>query len=236
VADVVASWTQQSGFPLVTVSSPDPALLVIAQSRYLSDPAVVLTTNQTWWLPLSLSVGGSNSANNISSPGNESVSEKKIHLYLTPAPLVDLVVLLPPNGTSSIVLPSPLSAGQWYKINLGQTIPARVLYPASNLLAIGSSLLQNVYNLPAIDRSGILSDTFQFVRSGQVNISTALQYALVLQVESDPSVWFVAKTQLLAITRILAGAQHPSTASFSQYVGSLMTNQLAGTDNIIQKK
>jgi len=93
-----------------------------------------------------------------------------------------------------------------------------------------------VYNLPAIDRSGILSDTFQFVRSGQVNISTALQYALVLQVESDPSVWFVAKTQLLAITRILAGAQHPSTASFSQYVGSLMTNQLAGTDNIIQKK
>eukprot|EP00160_Parvularia_atlantis_P018317 Unigene6717_Nuclearia_a/m.20604 Unigene6717_Nuclearia_a/g.20604 ORF Unigene6717_Nuclearia_a/g.20604 Unigene6717_Nuclearia_a/m.20604 type:complete len:689 (+) Unigene6717_Nuclearia_a:1-2067(+) len=196
-ADMVASWTSQAGFPLLTVTVTASGITV-RQQRYLSDPGAASGEAQAWMIPLSVTVEGA-------------------------APVT---TLLPAVAESSVPLSIP--PGQWVKVNVGQTVLARVRYSAANLLAIAAALQSRPSLLEPIDRAGLLGDAVQLMRSGHVNVSAALQYTHVLQGETDATVWAVAKQHLLAVSRILSGARAPTSGQFDQYIGQQMAPRLAG--------
>ena len=132
VDEMMGSWTSQMGFPVLRVLS-DPLLsgadaVEVEQSWFLADGSEQAGDADCKWL-VPVFLGSDKKV------ASEAVffSEKKQTLAL--------------GGVGS--------GAKWLKLNLGQYVPARVLYPASML----ERLAANIHSIPVKDRIGLLSDS-----------------------------------------------------------------------------
>ena len=146
VSRFMALWTQQTGYPVLTVTRQG-SQLAVRQSRYLSTGDVHPEDDQnTWWVPLGL---------------------------ITSAASTDPQNIILESREATIPLPQqPIS---FYKLNLDQKAIFRVKYPTEDLRSLSAAVAQGTSGLRANDKVGVLMDALALARSGQCSTTDFLE-------------------------------------------------------------
>ncbi|CAF0891242.1 unnamed protein product [Adineta steineri] len=166
VKTIMDTWTLQEGYPLLTVTRNQvDGSISLSQKRYLLDP---YTSNQTsiyvnpftsfpfqWYIPF----------NYITSAGLSSFD------------------WLAPNQTR--ILSNIVSNTDWIVFNVDQFGFYRVNYDQSNWKLLTNELKTNRSSFSSITRAQLIGDAFNLARSGDLNVTIALELATYLINETD---------------------------------------------------
>ena len=161
VKDIMYTWTQQMGFPLVQVQEQmqdGKKHLHVCQHRYLTGADVKPEEDLLWHVPLSIASKNANGFDYM----NNMMSKRE----------------------ENITLPSDC---QYYKLNHNQTGFYRVLYPESAISKLAEAALKG--ELKAGDRLGLIADAFAMSSDGYTSASTPLSLLSKFQNETDYLVW-----------------------------------------------
>jgi len=172
VQRVMACWTSQTGFPVLSVSLKQPGLLEVRQQRFLSTGGEVPGESPTWHVPLRISTSSTKAA--AGTPCWDAVLSDAVG-----------VVSLPKGAT-------------WAKLNTGQAGFYRVAY-APELLA---PLAAAAPSLSPCDRAGLVADAFALAAAGHASTRGALMlvHSLAMAKEMDYNVWAAAAAGLGALS------------------------------------
>ena len=191
-SEIMKSWTRQSGYPILKVTrNYKDNTLEIHQERYFSEPQSV-KTNQTWWVPYNLVVGGPNAFYN----------DTRAQYWL-------------PQNTNSVVLTSDDSLKWTSKdailLNAQQTGYYRVLYDEQNYNLIANDLHANGDRIPPTTKSQLIDDLFEFANHDLIGYESVLNLLTFLSHERNYVPWASANNGLNQINRILSGGEaYPS--------------------------
>ena len=164
VGDIMKSWTEQMGFPLVTVEdcsvSGGVATLVCSQSWFLSDGSDTssLEDKKLWAIPLfaTTNAGKTDEVNMM--------REEKM----------------------TIKIPV-LSSSTFIKLNADQEVPMRVKYTSEMMANLSSGVLTKELN--AVDRAGLILDSYALVKSGSLDATELIKLLFCFREEDDVVVW-----------------------------------------------
>lgn len=142
VGEIMASWTEQMGFPILKVISEE-----------WKEDSVVLTLEQSWFL----------------SDGKELDEEGMAKTWTIPiltctAEGEQEEMMLMREKTATVTIPTP--KGGWVKLNAGQVVPMRVLPTPDMLEEYGSGIEGKT--LSHIDRAGLINDAYALVKAGHL--------------------------------------------------------------------
>ncbi|CAI5476698.1 unnamed protein product [Closterium sp. Yama58-4] len=168
VREMMASWTAQMGYPLISILPPSPGKqgVRLRQTRFLSKgPPSEAEDKQLWWVPVTATAGRVG--------GGEG---KKL----------DTVVLSEKEGDAEgFVVPE--GEGGWLRVNAGQTGIFRVNYTEEQWKGISAAV--EALQLPVIDRLGSIMDAFALAKAGIIKTSQSLQLAWAFKNETEYTVW-----------------------------------------------
>ncbi|GJP41930.1 hypothetical protein CLOM_g1545 [Closterium sp. NIES-68] len=168
VREMMASWTAQMGYPLLSILPPSPGKqgVRLRQTRFLSKGAPSEAEDtQLWWVPVTAMAGRVG--------GGES---RKL----------ETVVLAEKEGEAEgFVVPE--GEGGWLRVNAGQTGIFRVNYTEEQWQGISAAV--EALQLPVIDRLGSIMDAFALAKAGIIKTSQALQLAWAFKNETEYTVW-----------------------------------------------
>ncbi|XP_026285897.2 aminopeptidase N-like [Frankliniella occidentalis] len=176
VAEVLSGWTEEPGYPVVTISTLSNGTVVASQARFMSSGAS--SSSQRWWVPLTVTTNSSGSATS--------------KVWLSPS---DNVTALP--GVTP-------AANDWIIGNVDQNGFYRVNYDEANWRALAAHLQRTVAGVSVLNRAQLLDDAMSLARAGRLRYALALDAALYLRLETDPIPWTAAFGHLSFITRMLA--------------------------------
>mmetsp|Transcript_7191 Transcript_7191/g.14760 ORF Transcript_7191/g.14760 Transcript_7191/m.14760 type:complete len:905 (-) Transcript_7191:134-2848(-) len=164
VQEMMASWTEQMGFPLVTVSE-----------EKWEDDKVTLTLEQEWFL----------------SDGSELSEEDKEKKWCIPiltctveGTQQDMIFMR--EKTATITVPLPSKDG-WVKLNAGQDVPMRVKLTSEMIDRLSTGIQSKT--LPAVDRAGLLLDGYALVKAGKLSPESLIKLLSNYTDEDDYTVW-----------------------------------------------
>jgi len=164
VREVMATWTEKMGFPVVTISresiNKDKQVLKLSQKKFCVGYRD--REENTWRVPVNISYLKSNGTEDTI---NSLMADPEFLIYVD-------------NGTENT---------KWVKLNYGQRDFYRVKYSE----AMMKDLIEGIKDrsLPAVDRLGLQNDLFNLVCGGY---STTVEYISLLKAyvdETDPVVW-----------------------------------------------
>ncbi|MBI4550281.1 MAG: M1 family metallopeptidase [Candidatus Omnitrophica bacterium] len=173
VSSLMAAYTRQPGYPLVSVESRrrgENLTLSLEQSRFLFDGAED-RDNLRWKVPVAMTGAGLG----------------KQHLTLLGGRRTSIRLPVPPGG--------------WVKLNAGQTGFYRVRYPEELLRPLVARLEQRAFSVS--ECLGILSDVFALTRSGHATTAQALDLIWSARKETDFNVWAAMIGMLRDIENVL---------------------------------
>lgn len=161
VKDFMLKWTKSTGYPYIAVGKSEGSFHV-TQSRFLSSGKQtedVEATEPAW--SISLNILSSNSETHT------------VHLY---------------KKSENVVLPASFLSASWLKFNANEVGFFRVCYEDADMItqlqtAISSGQLQ------AVDKMGLLGDSFALSTSGIVPTGNALKFVSAFGNEKDYTVW-----------------------------------------------
>ena len=167
VKTIMDTWTLQEGYPLLTVIRKDSdGSISLSQKRYLLDP---YASNQTsiyvnpftsfpfqWYIPFN---------------------------YRTSAGVSSPVDWLAPN--QSRVLPNVVLGADWIVFNVDEFGFYRVNYDESNWQLLIKGLRTDRLAFSSITRAQLIDDAFNLARSGDLNVTVALELSTYLINETD---------------------------------------------------
>lgn len=200
VMDIMASYTRQPGYPVVSVRDARGVprkngrrSLYLEQARFLFDGSKD-AKHLRWNIP----VGAITSK-----------TKKPFFEYM--------------KGTAKIIT---VNAGpnDWVKLNPGQSGFYRVAYPPEMLKALKAPVLTN--KLPAVDRLGLLDDAFALARAGQVKTAAALDLLAAYRYEDNFSVWMLIAGVLSDLDNLLAGRDERSRSCLHLLARDLLGGEL----------
>ena len=158
VEQVMNSWVQQTGFPVITVSRKDGSLSV-HQDRFLYENILdeQSVKDQTkWQIPLNIG----------------------FHSGTSP------ISVLFAEETTDIKLSDDI--GEWFKLNLDQTGFYRANYESADILSFKEAIQKGT--LSPRDRLGLQGDAFALCKAGYTSPKTFLNLAEAYSGETDASV------------------------------------------------
>ena len=166
IQEMMASWTEQMGFPLVKVVNED-----------WQDDKVVLELEQSWFL----------------ADGSDVPDDGKAKLWTIPilaktpaGTQADMILMREKTATVTIPLSSK---DDWVKLNAGQEVPMRVLYSKEMLKRLHKAIETQELDAPA-DRVGLVMDAYALVKANQKMTPEALiELISSYKNESDSVVW-----------------------------------------------
>jgi aminopeptidase N len=180
VAELMGSWTQQLGYPVLRVSlGGDKKSLVIRQEYFVSDgSSKPEDAGMKWMVPVFVG-----SSKNPASHVMHIIKDKEATI-----PLVD-------------------GFDGWVKVNYGEVAPIRVQYDSPELF---ESLLKNGIGKKALsvpDRVGLLSDARALARAGRMNLGDILTFlkAYASAGEENVDVWTGIEATVMNIEKIVDG-------------------------------
>ncbi|KAL7069753.1 hypothetical protein ACQ4LE_011141 [Meloidogyne hapla] len=177
VGALMSSWTQQVGFPLVSVQEKlldgDKRELILKQRRFLIDGSID-ENKQIWQIPVSVTI-----RSDPSKPAAKFLLTKEEDKFVIEG-----------------VKPS-----EWIKVNSSFSSFFRVFYPDEML----KKLLQGIQDkeLDVIDRFQIADDLFEIITVGLLPISQFLEFFSVCGKEDNLTVWSSIISGLSQINHIL---------------------------------
>jgi len=167
VNEIMATWTQIIGYPVVTVSVQDPSKdsstirINLKQNRFLLSGDAKPEEDETLWaIPL------------------------RIGTDKEPVPTVKSSDDLLKEREMTIELPADID---FFKLNMTQAGFYRVNYPAEWLNKLGAAI--EAGKLPTSDRIGIVADAFALSQSGVLPVTCVLDLLKSFKNETDFLVW-----------------------------------------------
>ncbi|XP_023722517.1 aminopeptidase N isoform X2 [Cryptotermes secundus] len=194
VADILHTWTQQAGYPLVTITSEDSGL-TITQERFLLTRASTRNEGSTLWsVPLTYAVQDGD------------FTDTSTKEWLT---------------ESSLKIGRPTEEDKWFIFNVQQIGFYRVNYDEHNWNLLTNYLKSEDYEkIPPVNRAQILDDALNLARAGILEYSTALELTQYLEEEVDYIPWYSALNAFSFLNLRLAGTStHPL---FKEYILKLI--------------
>lgn len=183
----MGSWSQQAGFPVVTVrrnyNEGSTQNVTLSQERYFTTQPTT-PVNTTWWIPINFATA------------------RNPNFYNTSAD-----VWFPQNyplGDFSIEVPT-LTENDWLIINKQETGYYRVLYDERNYRLLSDALVENIDLFHNLNRAQLIDDTYNFVRTERLTYSTFLDIARFLEFEHEYATWYPAITAFTTLDRYFAG-------------------------------
>uniref|UniRef100_A0A7S1B8F5 Aminopeptidase n=1 Tax=Corethron hystrix TaxID=216773 RepID=A0A7S1B8F5_9STRA len=178
IGELMASWTEQMGFPLLKVTDEkweaDKVTITVEQSWFLSDGSEVKPEEEKqWFVPiLTCTPDGT----------QEDVTWMREKVATVTIPLEN------PNG--------------WVKLNAGQQVPFRVCLSAAMVDRLAEGIASKT--LSSVDRAGVLSDTYAMVKSGEIGPEVLLKLLSSYKNETEYIVWEIIEGVLNALDTIIS--------------------------------
>lgn len=166
IQEMMASWTEQMGFPLVKIVKED-----------WQDDKVILELEQSWFLA---------DGSDVPEDGKDKLWTIPI-LIATPAGVQsDMTLMREKHATITVPLQSK---SDWVKLNAGQEVPMRVQYTDEMLARLSKAVATKEIKTPA-DRVGLIMDAYALVKANQKMTPEALiQLLAAYKNEEDCVVW-----------------------------------------------
>lgn len=173
--DVMTTWTEQAGFPLVTVTLNGNDA-VITQKRFYSNTSY--SSNATWDIPLTYTISHNPNFENYS-------------------------IIWFPATASNITIKNILHGGDgWIVFNLGEIGYYRVNYDDELWSQIQDALHSDDFDgIITINRAQIVDDVFNLARAGLIQYTRALNIVSYLEHETEYYPWYSALNGLSYLNR-----------------------------------
>ncbi|GAB0097805.1 hypothetical protein DMENIID0001_134770 [Sergentomyia squamirostris] len=210
VSNFLKSWTDQPGFPLLTVMRIyQTNEIVVNQQRFLSSREEIDTERLSWYIPLSVITA--------SSPDKENTK-----------PLTWIR-----QGTREIVLtPSEnrsWTSEEWVLFNVQQIGYYRVNYDHFNWRMLATELHRGPpFAIGPLNRAQLIDDAFNLAYSDIVQFPVALDIIKYVRYEYDYAVWITANRHLLNLHRHLDG--HSYQLFFGRFLQHLTDDHFERLD------
>jgi len=176
VKDIMSSWTEQMGFPILEVKSftvsGSVAKLSVQQSWFLASGEEP-PEERTWSLPVFV---------------KSSAEEGRLHMMT--GKTMDIEV--PISGGSDFVL-----------INEGVRVPMRVAYTADMRSRLSDAVRGG--KLPTCDRASLLMDAYAMAKAGKLGTDDMIQFLTGYCGEREYVVWDALSQVLLGLARLFMG-------------------------------
>lgn len=203
VPQIFKSWSNQKGFPLLTVTrNYDNGSITISQRRYISNIQNE-TESATWWIPYNFA-WTNHTRQNVTTPDG----------------------WLQQNTVSKVITPnekSKWSAKDWVLFNIQETGYYRVLYDEKNYNLLIQHLLHGgLSDFHAVNRAQLLDDAYSFMNNKLIPHSLYFNLLKYLSKENSYAPWASASRSLFELNRMLLGSkQHKA---FAKLVSSLVAD------------
>ncbi|KAM8706831.1 hypothetical protein ACLKA7_011000 [Drosophila subpalustris] len=201
VKELMGTWTEQMGYPVLNVERSTNAGFTITQQRFLSnkdsynEDAEPSKFDYKWSVPITyfLDTSESNEVNSL------------IFRY-----------------TEDAVGVAVNTDVKWIKLNAHQVGYYRVNYESSIWNQIIQQLIENPSRFDIADRAHLLDDAFALADASQLAYSVPLEMTAYLAQETDFVPWYVAAAKLQTLKRNLMYTD--SYVSYLDYARQLLTN------------
>jgi aminopeptidase N len=198
IPEMMASWTEQMGFPLVKILKED-----------WQDDKVVLELEQSWFLA---------DGSDIPDDGKDKIWTIPI-LTQTPAGLQeDMVLMREKQATVTIPLKSK---SDWVKLNAGQEVPMRVQYTDEMLSRLSNAVVSKELSSPS-DRVGLIMDATALVKSNQKMSPEAMMKLLASYNDEDNCVVWQGIADALGGLHSVLSEDDGIHANFTQFAQKLI--------------
>eukprot|EP00439_Symbiodinium_sp_Y106_P074700 s2007_g14.t1 len=139
--------------------------------------------------------------------------------------------------SGKIACASCLPGASMIKVNFGQHVPVRVLYPES----VFKRLVQNLSSVPPEDKIGLLSDTFSMSKAGVLDASFLVDLLAGFKSELNDNVWSEISAVLGGLEKVVCQGLADDTAqAFKEFCSKLVvpafTHETASADSDNRKK
>jgi puromycin-sensitive aminopeptidase len=187
VAEMMDTWVQQTGYPVVNVQTHREGEAVevhAAQKRFLYEnllqPDAVDST--VWHVPLGI--------------GTVDPHAKRTHL------------MREPQATVHVRLPSTAAGKDWIKVNPLHTGFYRVKYAPEDIERLLPAIRS--LDLPAGDRLGLQNDAYALCRAGYIPVTQYLAIAEAFVNETDESAWTELSMSMGSLDNLLGDEPYHS--------------------------
>lgn len=198
VPTIMATWTRQAGFPLITVVrnyDDRTDQVTLRQERYYSFPPSD-RENTTWWVPY-----------NLVTPNNPGFENTLADGWI-PQDSNSLEITVDSLGPNDFLLINKRAAGYY-----------RVLYDERNYRLISDAMIRNASLFHSTNIAQLTGDTLEFYRTGVLSLTTVLDLLRVLEFQSDYVSWSPAFTTIYYITQNIKG--HRNYPLWADFIRSL---------------
>mmetsp|Transcript_25260 Transcript_25260/g.58860 ORF Transcript_25260/g.58860 Transcript_25260/m.58860 type:complete len:892 (-) Transcript_25260:139-2814(-) len=196
VKEIMSSWTEQMGFPLITVK------------EFSVDGGVAkIKLEQQWFL----------------SSGEAPPEEKTwmVPLFIRTLKETDRPVIMMSEKALDVEVPVSQDPDEFVLINSGMHTPMRVAY-TSEMRAMLSKAIQAKLLSPT-DRVGLVMDAYALAKAGKIGGDEAIRFLAGFESEDDYVVWDGLAQALLGFQRLLmGGAPENVYSSFMQFAGRIV--------------
>ncbi|XP_045494019.1 aminopeptidase N-like [Colias croceus] len=193
LSTIMQRWTEQGGFPVLTVrrQSPTAQSISIVQQRFLTDRA--LSSNDMWHVPVNWVLST-----------NPDFSDTR-----------PLAWVMPNSPALAVDIPG-LSNVDWFIVNKQQTGYYRVNYDVDNWVAL-AKVLQNSHEvIHLLNRAQLIDDAFNLARNERLNYQYAFEVSRYLVNETDYIAWGAADAAFSYLDVVLSGSD--TYPLFQKYV------------------
>eukprot|EP00092_Neocalanus_flemingeri_P031425 GFUD01034131.1.p1 GENE.GFUD01034131.1~~GFUD01034131.1.p1 ORF type:complete len:618 (-),score=220.02 GFUD01034131.1:111-1754(-) len=162
VTSVMKTWTEQMGFPCISVTSQQEGsnrVLTLTQSKFVADGREEGENGSRWQIPISITSSG-----------------KEVTKIMMNQELQETMVTL-----------ANVSPNDWVKLNPGVVGFYRVNYGSADLARLCDAV--KAKSLPAVDRLNILDDLFSLISAGKAKTSDGLRLLESYKEEESYIVW-----------------------------------------------
>lgn len=194
VGAVMSTWTKQTGFPVVKVTSQQDGSnrkLTLTQEKFCADGSTT-SNGSLWMIPVMLSTSRS------------------------PTEMVHSTVL---QTYSAEVILHDVGPNDWVKVNQGTVGYYRTQYPPEMLAQLVPAIRDK--SLPPLDRLGMLDDLFAMVQSGQTPTVEVLKLMEAFSNEDNYTVWSSINNVLSKLALLLSHTEFEDM--FKAYGRQLMS-------------
>lgn len=198
IQEMMASWTEQMGFPLVRVVG-----------ETWKDNEVTLELDQMWFL----------------ADGSELTEEESNKIWTIPIMTCteegtqdDMTFMR--EKTATITIPLSSKDG-WVKLNAGQEVPMRVLPTPTMVDRLGEGIRHK--KLSPCDRAGLLTDAYALVKAGHMQPETLIRLLSNYLEEDEYIVWQGIGDVLSGLDTITSDDEEMN-ANFKAFARTLVIN------------
>ncbi|KAH8382804.1 hypothetical protein KR009_005334 [Drosophila setifemur] len=189
VNNIFSSWSQQAGYPLLTVTrNYQTGAVTITQKRYVEDKDDA--NQKTWYVPV-----------NFATASNPDYRDTRASHYLM-------------NVTETVITDVASTSDDWLLVNKQNTFYYRTLYDLQNYQLLADTLNNQIQLIHPRNRAQLLYDTYFFVNTNRLDHSVLFQLLTYLEKEDQYAPWSNANSILTVYQRYFRAEEYNTFESF----------------------